>query len=172
MRAAILAALIVLPVSAAADPPKSCAESFGERLADAKRALAELGLLEAEAAKHAPTVAWFEAHCRFLTDLERVERHVDDEAAFVCDPKAKGRPASLTADVVLRYATLPSVGSYQAHHGENGRCYDDDKAARTPLLFGELTALQRLEVLCYGDESVRCVKARASIAAARAKGKR
>lgn len=173
----LVAALWVAPALAQA-PAAQCASTFPARLADAKQAVAahEAWLHEHEKAR--PAVEWFEAHCHFLSELERAVRKLDDPNAFVCDPKAKGRPKQLTAELVLEHSLEPNVGSFQAdqHHDLNNRCAELDQAARVGLVFGELElkwlVAHKLEVSCYGDDSERCVQARATIAVARAKEKR
>jgi hypothetical protein len=120
-----------------------------------------------------PALEWFEAHCRFLTKLERVVRKLDDPNAFVCDPSAKGRPANLTSALVLEYSTLPSQMYFQTMQGSNHVCKaKDERAGRVALAFHDLTDMQIVELLCYGDERPACVEARANIAKARSEGQR
>jgi hypothetical protein len=166
-RAALAALLVLLAAAGTARAQDSCAASFPARLADAKLALvAWADAIEAfDAAR--PRVEWFEAHCRFLSPLERAVRKLDDANAFVCDAR---KPAGLTADLVIRYSVAPSVGVYQAEHGENHRCQVADRAARIGLVFVEPSLLERLAVLCWDNDTPRCVTARAAIDAARAKG--
>lgn len=153
----------------------TCAETFPVRLEDAKQAVAKNETFQRRYAEARPALEWFEAHCRFLDELERVARKLDDPNAFVCDPKAKGRPKNVSADLVLEFSVEPNVGSFQAdqHHDLNNRCFERDQAARIGLVFGAGSALEqvahRLLVTCFGDDRPSCVKAREAIAAARAK---
>jgi hypothetical protein len=164
----LVVALLVTSTAAA----QTCEETFPGRLADAKQAVAQYETHMKAYAEAKPALEWFEAHCRFLEELERVVRKEDDPNAFVCDPKAKGRPKSLTAELVLTFSTLPTVGSYQERSGDNYRCETDDKAKRISLVLIDPSPLVKLELMCWGDEREKCVKARADIAAARAKGMR
>lgn len=160
---------------AQAPAPDVCAESFPARLADAKQAVASFETFQRRYAEARPALEWFEAHCHFLEELDRVVRKVDDPNAFVCDPKAKGRPKNLTAELVLEFSVQPNVGAFQAdqHHDLNNRCSERDQAARIGLVFGAGSekdqVFHRLLVICYGDERPACVKARETIAAARTK---
>lgn len=171
-----LALVVHLVVVAGAEPPATpavdaCAESFPARLADAKQALVQFEAFHQDYQKAKPALEWFEAHCRFLEELERVVRKVNDPNAFVCDTQ-KGRPKELTAELVLNYSTIPNVGAFQAdqHHDLNNRCAERDQAARIGLVFGAGSELDqvahRLLVACYGDARPACVKARETIAAA------
>lgn len=170
-RWAIQLALVLCAVSFTAHAQDSCDESFPARLADAKQALVQFEAFHQGYQKAKPALEWFEAHCRFLEELERVVRKADDPNAFVCDTQ-KGRPKELTAELVLTYSTLPTFGSYQERSGDNYRCEASDKAARISLVLIDPTPLQRLELACHADEREKCVKARETIAAARAKGAR
>jgi hypothetical protein len=171
-----LVPLVVAPVLAQG-PASECAASFPARLADAKEAVASFETFQRRYAEARPALEWFEAHCRFLEELERVVRKADDPNAFVCDPKAKGRPKNLSAELVLKFSVEPNVGSFQAdqHHDLNNRCVERDRSERIGLVFGAGTKLEqvahRLLVVCYGDDGPSCVKARESLAAAKAKGK-
>lgn len=151
---------------------QGCDTTFPARLADAKRALVEYGAERDAYEKVRPALEWFEANCRFLTELEVAARKLDDANAFVCDPKAQARPKNLTSTLVLQFSVEPTVSAFQAErfHGTNHRCRDVDPVS---LVFGEAPRrqqlLQQLEVACWGDESAKCVEARATIAAERAK---
>lgn len=185
VRAVLLLLLISSPAAAQAE---RCAESFPARVADAKEAVFEYRAYLEQYEKARPAVEWFEAHCRFLTEREIAIRKLDDENAFVCDPKAKGRPKRLTSELVLRFSVLAPISDFQddAFHGENHRCLERDRAERVGLVFGPraegLDRLEQLldeqEVMCWDDPRAPCVKAResmpakrASLAAERAKAK-
>jgi hypothetical protein len=174
--ALFLAATVVAGGRAQTPPPEAqCAASFPKRLADAKQAIVQHGDFMAGYKAARPALEWFEAHCRFLSELELAVRKLDDPNAFVCDPKAKGRPKGLTSELVLQYSTLPSVGVWQEHHGENHRCLETDRASRVALVISAEEGLagraQRMEVICYGDDRPSCKELRTSLEAARAKGK-
>jgi len=168
----VLLVLSIVPVVAQAD---ECSETFPARVADAKQAIVRFEAFSKDYEQARPALEWFEAHCRFLGELERVVRKLDDPNAFVCNPKAKGRPKSLTAELVMTYSVAPDVGSFQsdAFHDLNNRCLELDQAARVGLVFGAISEkerlAQRLEVACYGDDRPECVKALEAIAAWRAK---
>jgi hypothetical protein len=147
-----------------------CARSFPARLADAKAAVAAHAAHQKRYEAARPAVEWFEAHCRFLTELERAVRQADDPAAFVCDPKAPGRPASLNRTIV-QYAVQPTIGQWQKRHGENHLCLEQDRRERIGLVFAALTDIERLELLCWDDPRERCVKARETIRKVRAKAR-
>jgi|GEM_PF-6081810 len=146
-----------------------CARSFPERLEDARRALLQWSDWTDEAKAAQPKIEWFEGHCRFLDELERVKRKADDPNAFVCDKsKAPGSPRAIR-DLVLKYQVAPTVGTFQKRHGDNYTCEERDKAERIPLTFGaDPGPARQLEVFCYGDKSERCERARAAQAAAKA----
>lgn len=150
----------------------SCAASYPERLADAKHALSEWMAFMAEFQKVKPKIEWFEAHCRFLEQLEIVVRKIDDPNAFVCNT-SKGRPKDLTSELVMQYSTLPSVGAYQNFGGENAACMERDETARMSLFVptGDdlASAGARLLLSCFNDDGPDCVEARAAVAAAHAK---
>lgn len=168
----VLLALLVCSVARAQEPPDACALSFPERLADAKRALAqsqdETAAYERSGARAA--AEWFGAHCRFLEPLELAIRKLDDPNAFVCDPKAKGRPKRMTYEMVV---SAPSAASQlQNFRTENRQCEQSDRAARIALVgLDELGPLQQLELLCYADDRASCVKAREVLERARRNGK-
>lgn len=169
---AVVVLLLCVATTASAQS-ETCAETFPQRLADAKRAVVEYDAQLEAYEKARPALEWFEAHCRFLTPREVAARKLDDANAFVCDPRAKARPSNLTSELVLQFSTVPTIGTYQEHHGENHRCVEADRSAGIVLVFaGELTALQRLELLCWADPRQKCVDARKTIAAARANGHR
>jgi hypothetical protein len=172
VKAVIAAALLTVSATVSAQT-ETCAETFPARLADAKGALREYAVHEAEFQKARPALEWFDAHCRFLSELEIAIRKLDEINPFVCEPKAKGRPKGLTSELVLTFSAPPSVGTFQdaKAFGENHRC-----AARDPvsLVFGEVSIdemLHRMEVLCWDDTREKCIKARETIAAERAKAK-
>lgn len=170
----VLVALVAVQALAQA-PAEQCAATFPARLADAKQAVVAFETYQRRYAEARPALEWFQAHCRFLDELERVVRKLDDPNAFVCDPKAKGRPKNLSAQLVLDFSVEPNVGSFQAdeHHDLNNRCTELDEAERVGLVFGAGTekdqVFHRLLVICFGDERASCVKAREAIAGARAK---
>lgn len=134
-----------------------CAATFPVRLADAQHAVLEHEAFMVEYEKARPAVEWFEAHCRFLNELELAARKVDDPNAFVCDAKAKGRPKNLTAELVMTYATIPSSSSYQEHWGPDNRCEASDRAARIRLVgLDELDVAGKLRLFCFGRSSEKC----------------
>lgn len=167
---------------ALAENAASCAASFPERLADAKRAVVQHDKLAAEHAKKngkkdaatAQKMAWFDAHCRFLSPLEIAIRKLDDPNAFVCDT-AKGRPKGLTTAFVLQAMgddSVPSVSDLQAHYSMNGHCFEHDEKERIPLMVSDdLPFHRKLELLCYDDERPTCVEGRETLAKLRAAGK-
>lgn len=173
----VLVALVAAPALGQSPAAAECAATFPARLADAKQAVTAFEGYMQSYQKAKPALEWFEAHCHFLSELERTVRKLDDPNAFACDPKAKGRPKDLRAELVLEYSVEPNVGAFQAdqHHDLNNRCSELDQAARIGLVFGAGPLIEqvahRLLVACYDDERPSCVKARESIAAARAKGK-
>jgi hypothetical protein len=117
-------------------------------------------------------MAWFEAHCRFLTEIEIVVRKLDDLNSFVCDT-TKGRPKGLTTQFVMENASPPTLDEMQDRdlRHEDYKCLEADTAARRPLaLPATLTVIEKQELLCYADERPLCVSAREQIAAARARG--
>jgi hypothetical protein len=169
---AVLVLMVLFFVSPAA--AQTCEESFPARLVDAKDAVAKYETHMRLYTEAKPALEWFEAHCRFLEELERVVRKEDDPNAFVCDPKAKGRPKNLTSELVLTFSTLPTVGSYQERSGDNYRCEADDTAKRIvlidPVLDPKLSLAWRLEVMCWEDQREKCTKVREMVAQLRAKG--
>jgi hypothetical protein len=164
-------------------PPMSrkdaeCAASFPERLADAKAAVREHIRQEGLAKRDTATQAkfdWFDAHCRFLSPLEIAIRKLDDPNSFVCDT-SKGRPKGLTTQFVLAgRGEAESAAGLQKLRGDSALCSDSDKAARINVYLGgfdDWPATDKLEILCYGDERPKFVKACEDVAAARAKGYR
>jgi hypothetical protein len=199
MKTSVLATCLVLtcpllPSSAAADPapeapapepptgaqaaPASahdaeCAASFPERLADAKRAYSEHLRYEARFEKSGAQakLEWFDAHCRFLKPLEIAIRKLDDPNAFVCDPKAKGRPKGLTNYLELAELQPPPFTELQGFRSENYACDESDKKYRIGVILDEeRSQLELLEFLCYEDTRPSCVTANETIAKARAKG--
>jgi hypothetical protein len=149
-----------------------CAESFPERLVDAKRALRRYEAERAEYKKSgiAQKAEWMAEHCRPLSDLEIAIRKTDDPMAFVCDPHAKGRPSAL----LFEAPEPPSLLALQGFHVENEVCRGVDTTERVALgMTGDETdrvdVMIRLEVICYDDARPACIAARAQIAAVRAK---
>jgi hypothetical protein len=165
--AILLAASISTPALA-----EDCQASFAARLADAKRAvIARDAYVEQHQAEYR-AATWFTDHCRFLSELEIAIRKLDDPRAFVCE-KARGRPKHLSADVVANFGSAPLVSQFQAEdfYGPNHMCMDQDRAHGVALVgLDEMTPIQKLEFLCAGDGSEKCLKARASTEAARVKG--
>lgn len=159
------------PLPGAVSPLEAeCEASYPERLADAKNGLALYRNFLAEYEKVKPVVEWFEAHCRFLNELELAARRLDDPNAYVCDPSARGKPGSLTANMILTYSVLPSETSFQTRQSDNHYCSAvDTRAGRMSLTFGELTDLEIIEILCYQDDRPSCLKARETIAKVKAK---
>jgi hypothetical protein len=173
-----LVALSFLVCSSAVSQPAPtqaarCAESFPARHLDAKKAIVarDNHLEELEKNGTRAAIDWFNAHCRFLSPAEIVERKLDDENAFVCDPKAKGRPRKLTSALVIEYSTDPPYGEFQEHRAENGECFMHDQAERIVLVFGTLSVRQKLEVLCFNDDRASCMKVRKDFAEADARAK-
>ncbi len=162
----------------------ACPASFPERLADAQRAIPLSRQLQAEAARVVP---WFDAHCRFLSALERAIRKLDDDLSFVCDTTV-GRPKGLTGK---RYLELSggglSVVDLQDRAVDSQRCAEVDPVSldmHTPPVpahaegteaheLWQLLVIQReFEVLCYGAKgakAARCAKNQAQTAALIAK---
>jgi hypothetical protein len=155
-----------------------CAASFPERLADAKAAVREHVRQETRIKPDATREAkldWFDAHCRFLSPLEIAIRKLDDPNSFVCDT-SKGRPKGLTTQSGSGLGFLASgKNERQKLRGDSALCSDSDKAARINVYLGgfdDWPATDKLEILCYGDERPKFVKACEDVAAARAKGYR
>jgi hypothetical protein len=163
---------VILAWVARAEPPTApkqpaedeCASTYEERLADAKRGLALYLKYMDEYEKARPTLEWFEAHCRFLSELELAVRKLDDPNAFVCDPSANGRPRDLTSELVLKFSTLPDQMSFQTLQGQNHMCESKDAKLRSKLTFHNLTKEQMLEVICRGNDGPSCALLRAMIA--------
>lgn len=173
MRCITLAiALAVVSPAAAQGLEADCSASFPARVQDAKRALEQWNAEHAAYVEARPLAEYFEAHCRFLSALERAARKLDDANAFVCEGAT---PKGLTAELVLRHSVEPSIAVYQAHAAANNRCLELDRRARVGLVFTGAEDLadvaHRLTVMCYGDERPSCAKAHAALEAARAKGK-
>lgn len=76
--AAVIAIASLVAAPAIAEPSEECAESYASRLEDAKRAISDLDAYLLEYAKARPAIEWFEAHCRFLSELEIAVRKLDD----------------------------------------------------------------------------------------------
>lgn len=154
------------------DADARCDATFAERLADAKKALTEYGQYTRQCGAAQPKIDWFNAHCRYLSKLEIAIRKLDDENAFVCDKK---KPQGLTTELLLQCASAePTLGSFQDFGSENMMCAARDGAQRVSLfLTGNESKLEAViaqqQILCYGDERPSCIKARAAIAAVRAK---
>jgi len=152
-----------------------CAASFPERLADAKRAYSEHVRYEQryESSGARAKLEWFDAHCRFLSELERAVRKLDDPNAFVCDPKAKGRPKGFTDYMEVAALAPPPYSDLQGNRSENYACDESDKKHRIGVILQEnMTQLEQLELACYQDARPMCVSANEAIAKARAKGVR
>jgi hypothetical protein len=178
-----LAILFVASVAAAAPPEYAneanavtCAESFPERLQDARDAVIRG---QEEAAEYDRIMPWWNEHCRWLTDIEIAIRKLDDPNAFVCDTK-KGRPKGLTSDLVLDHQGRARAQSYQKFFQSSLLCNAFDTAERVSIVmydsydptrhktsaeYYELTALE-VSVMCFQVESEKCTKARAAVAAA------
>lgn len=154
-------ALLFAANTASADDDASCAASFPARLVDAQHAVIERDEFLVEYGKARPAVEWFEANCRFLNELEIAARKVDEPLAFVCDPKAKGRPKSLTAELVQAYSTIPTVSSYQNRYGEDNRCEASDRATRIPLVeLDDLDVAGKLTLFCFQSDRPACALTR------------
>jgi hypothetical protein len=167
--AVLVAAILLASSPALAD---DCAASFPARLADAKRALGERDLYIEQHQAEYRAAAWFADHCRFLSELEITVRKLDDPNTFVCDPKAKGRPKILSAELVANFQFTPNVSQFQGaeFYSPNHACFDQDRTNRVALIGLEaLAPIEQLEFLCHADESEKCVRARESIAALRAR---
>ena len=164
-----LITLFALTAPALAAPPElpaECAASYPERLVDAQHAITEQAAYMADWQRAMP---WFEQHCRFLTELERAVRKVDDPAAFVCDT-SKGRPRELTSRYVAERSAPLDVVIFQEIVHDNDRCAPYDTAeGRPPLVLREPTAAQTLAVLCYASSRPSCVEARKALEAASAR---
>jgi hypothetical protein len=149
-----------------------CAQSWPTRLADAKQALVAAGRAQADKVA-ANKLAWFDQHCRFLNPLEIAIRKLNDPNSFVCDTQ-KGRPAGLTSSFVLDHQGGLALGDVQELLADDRVCEPFDDAERMSLVMNDsntdaASVGQRLAVLCYDDDRPKCVQARASIAAWRAK---
>jgi hypothetical protein len=156
MRAILVFAVCVLGLVGGVRADE-CSETFPDRLKDAQNAVLERDAFLAEYAKARPALEWFEAHCRFLTELELAARKVDDPLTFVCDAKAKGRPKNLTAELVTTYSTIPPAASYQEHFGADVRCEASDRATRIQLMsLDDLDVAGKLRLFCYGRQDERC----------------
>jgi hypothetical protein len=164
-----LITLFALTSTALASPPElpaECAASYPERLVDAQHAITEQAVYMAEWGRVMP---WFDQHCRFLTELERAVRKIDDPAAFVCDTR-KGRPAELTSTFVAEHSGPADVVLFQEIVGDNDRCAPFDVAeGRPPLVLRDPTPAQTLAVICYASARPSCVEARKAIEAATAR---
>lgn len=150
---------------------QDCHATYAARLADAKRAVVARDAYVDEHRAEYVAAAWFQLHCRFLTDLEITVRKLDDPNAFVCE-KAKGKPKNLTAGLVANFGSTPLVSEFQnqAFFGPNHACMEQDSTQGAALVgLDEMTPIQKLEFLCLGNGSETCTKARVSIEAARAK---
>lgn len=167
----VLVALVALLFALPALAQDECAETFPARLVDAQHAVIERDAWLAEYEKAKPAVEWFEAHCRFLDELEIVVRKLDDPLSFVCDKKAKGRPKGLTAELVLTYSTVPTVSSYQKQFGPDNTCAESDRATRLGLVnLDDLTVTGKLELMCFQSERPSCAGILEKIAESRARG--
>lgn len=164
-----LITLFALAAPALAAPPElpaECAASYPERLVDAQHAIAEQAAYMVEWRRVMP---WFEQHCRFLTELERAVRKVDDPAAFVCDTN-KGRPRELTSRYVAEHSAPADVVLFQEIVGDNDRCAPYDVADGRPVLvLRDPTPAQTLAVICYASSRPSCVAARKAIEGATAR---
>lgn len=182
----IAAFIIVLLCSlhASAEPPYSeyqanavtCAESFAERLQDARDAVIAKQEYDKVYYRIRP---WFEAHCRWLTDLEIAIRKIDESPSFVCDTK-KGRPKGLTAEVAVEHQDWLNIATFQKHARSDDVCAPYDKVERVSLVLrtsyveeererpeAKRDDLARLvAVMCWQVESEQCSKAWAGLAAA------
>jgi hypothetical protein len=152
-----------------------CAASFPERLADAKRTYVEREKYEERFEKSGAKakLEWFDAHCRLLSELEITVRKLDDPNAFVCDPKAKGRPKGLTSFTELAALSPPPYSELQGFRNENYGCEESDEKSRIKLvLHDQRSVVEMAELVCYQDERPMCVTTRENIAKVRAKGHR
>lgn len=158
-----LAAIFLLGSSAGvaqdAGSAESCARSFPARLRDAKAAI------ERRDERTRDTLsarAWFQEHCRLLSEAELAAREPGDPDAFVCDTWS-GRPSNLRAAV----APLPAVSEFQSPRAvaQNRRCAEHDARERVSLDLSDAEDIAApLQVNCYGISSERCTRARAVIA--------
>jgi len=182
MRQLLLIAVLLTASHAAAEPPQyaneanalTCAESFPERLQDARDAIMRW---QQEAAEYERIMPWWNEHCRWLSDLEIAIRKIDDANAFVCDTK-KGRPKGLTADLVLDHQQRPTAQNFQKHFQPSYLCESFDTAERVSIVMRdsydparhttkeqirEVVALE-VRVMCFQVENEKCTKARAAVA--------
>ena len=136
-----------------------CATSFPERLRDARSAYAHVAAYMKEWQKGMP---WFDEHCRYLSELEIAVRKLDDPNAFVCDPKAKGRPTILTAAYVASHSNPIEVWQEQEYLRIDDLCEPHDVAAERPALAirDSEDAERVLPVLCWEKTSPSCDKFR------------
>jgi len=117
--AGLFVAVATLANAAGAEPPEQCAASFHARHVETRKATAAQSTYMAEYNRAMP---WFNEHCRFLSELERVARKLDDPNAFVCDPAATGRPAGLTHAFVDAHLAPAEIEQWQSSSAENIEC--------------------------------------------------
>jgi hypothetical protein len=179
-----IAALLVAAQATADDAggAAECARSFPDRAHSAQRDYRDWlrETAEARAQKQAfekangpKLVEFFDAHCRFLNDLETAVRQLDDPNTIVCNaPKPKG----LTVEIIA-YGTVEQDEPrlhIAAGDSDNRRCQASDTAERFSLVFDPAgqdawTLIATQSLLCYGDGSPRCTKAMAQVAQLKAK---
>jgi hypothetical protein len=165
--AGVLALCLFCALHVSASPPApdlaaQCSGSYPARLADARNAIAEHTRYMLERREVMP---WFEQHCRFLSELERAIRKLDDPAAFVCE-SAKGRPKRLTTAFIAEHSQPVDVVILQEFFHADDVCEPHDLAAGRPsLVLREPTTERKLAVLCWGKEGDPCAQARAKFAA-------
>ena len=172
-------AILTFASSAAATPPDSpseanaqtCAQSFPERLQDARDAIERAAT---EAQEYDKVMPWWNEHCRWLTDLEIAIRKIDDPNAFVCDTK-KGRPKGLTSDFVLDHQQRATAQPKQKFFASSFLCEPFDVAERVSIVMRDsydparqTTREQKIAVLtleisvmCFQVETARCAELRA-----------
>ncbi|HKO90620.1 MAG TPA: hypothetical protein VJU61_05685 [Polyangiaceae bacterium] len=178
-----IAALLVTAQASADDAglAAECARSFDDRAKSAQRdyrawlqerAEARAEQKAFEKAGGPKLVEFFDNHCRFLSDLERAIRKIDEPNAIVCN---KPKPKGLTLDIVAYGSVEYSEPRLHiAGDAANRRCQASDTAERFSLVFNpdgqdaeSLIASQSL--LCYADDRPSCKKAMPLVAQLKAK---
>jgi len=172
LRTLAVFALVGAVATGAQADAATCAASYPERIAGVKQAIIEWDAYTKERSKHLKALDFFDAHCRFLTELEVAIRKLNDPNTIVCKTE-KGRPKDVTAEVITGYHLAASPQSFVEEHGfENHRCAAYDAAERLALVLPEdLNIGEQQELLCWGRDTPSCASSLAALEVARAKGK-
>jgi hypothetical protein len=178
-----IAALLVAAQASADDAglAAECAGSFADRAQSAQRDYRDWLRETAEAraqrqafekANGPKLVEFFDAHCRFLNDLETAIRQLDDPNTIVCNAT---KPKGLTVEIVA-YGTVEQAAPrlHIAGDSDNRRCEASDTAERFSLVFDPdgqdaETLIAKQSLLCYADDRPSCTKAMAQVAQLKAK---